>query len=162
MRNACKIGVGDDEFDVLHARVNHAIDRVIAAAPDTNHLDASIVASFFVKADAESVVFHTSPRKISSQLQVLNSQYDDPVRHIVLSETKTVLCSPGCTTPERTTVSQTPLPRRKLQFNFYAPLRANNAFIREPRVWLLQTACQPGAMAVIHHAQTRSRTPAPP
>ena len=52
-----QVGVGDDEFDVVHAGIDHAIDRVVAAAADADHLDASVVASFFVEADAESVVF---------------------------------------------------------------------------------------------------------
>ena len=70
-----QVGVGDDEFDVFHARVNHAIDGVVAAAADTDDLDASVVAGFFVEADAESVVFsHTSPRKISCQFSVVSSQ----------------------------------------------------------------------------------------
>src|SRR5208337_1839155 len=59
-----QIGVGHNEFNVLHPRINHAIDRVVAAAADPNDLDPSVVASFFVEADPQSVVItHTSPRK---------------------------------------------------------------------------------------------------
>src|SRR5208282_216087 len=47
-----QIGVGHDEFDVFHARVNHAIDRVVATAADTDDLDACVVARFFVETDA--------------------------------------------------------------------------------------------------------------
>ena len=70
-----QVGVGHNELDVLHAGVDHAVDGIVAAATDANDLDASVVAGFFVKADAESVVFHTSPRKISCQLSVVSSQY---------------------------------------------------------------------------------------
>jgi hypothetical protein len=62
-----QVGVRDDEFDMFHPRIDHAIDGVVAAAADSDDLDASVVASFFVETDAQSVVFHTSPRKISCQ-----------------------------------------------------------------------------------------------
>src|SRR5205807_5432139 len=49
----------------------------IAAAADADHFDASVVAGFFVKADAEFVVFFAHGQllgKISSQFPVLSFQ----------------------------------------------------------------------------------------
>src|SRR5208337_3521027 len=68
-----QVSVGHNEFDVFHTRINHAIDRIVAAPADTDNLDASVVARFLVEADTESVVFiHNSPRKsaVSSQFSV--------------------------------------------------------------------------------------------
>ena len=52
-----QVGVGDDEFDALHAGVDHAVDGVAAASAYTDHFDLGVVAGFFVKADANVVVF---------------------------------------------------------------------------------------------------------
>src|SRR5208282_2543253 len=99
-----QVGVGDDEFDVFHAGVNHAIDRVVAAATDTDDLDTSVVARFFVETDAESVVFvHISPRNrfsVESRASPPGGRARRPSLH---------------------------------HHNPYAPFLANSAFMREPK-----------------------------
>ena len=54
MRHAqrLQVGVGDDEFDALHAGVDHAVDRVAAASTHADDFDLGVVAGFFVEADA--------------------------------------------------------------------------------------------------------------
>ena len=49
-----QVGVGDDEFDALHAGINHAVDRVAAAAAHADDFDLGVVAGFFVEADANA------------------------------------------------------------------------------------------------------------
>ena len=54
-----QIGVGDDELDAFHAGIDHAVDRVAAAAAHADHLDLGVVAGLFVKADANAgIVCH--------------------------------------------------------------------------------------------------------
>ncbi len=59
MRHAqrLQVCVGHYELDALHAGINHAIDRVVAASTHTDNLDLGVVAGLFVKADANVVFF---------------------------------------------------------------------------------------------------------
>ena len=49
-----QVRVGDDELDALDAGVDHAIDRVATATADSDDFDLGIVASVFIKADANA------------------------------------------------------------------------------------------------------------
>jgi len=51
-----KVGIGDDEFDPLHARLDHPVDRVAATAADSDHFNPGVVARFFVETDANIVL----------------------------------------------------------------------------------------------------------
>ena len=53
-----QVGVGNDELDAFHTGVNHAIDRIVAAAAHPNDLDLGIVAGVFDIADANVLFFH--------------------------------------------------------------------------------------------------------
>jgi hypothetical protein len=54
-----KVGVGDHEFDALHAGVDHAVHGVAAASTHPDDFDLGVVASVFVEADANVVfIFH--------------------------------------------------------------------------------------------------------
>src|SRR5438034_11146680 len=59
MRHAqrLQVCVGHYELDALHAGINHAIDRVVAASTHTDNLDLGVVAGLIVKADANVVFF---------------------------------------------------------------------------------------------------------
>ena len=52
-----QVGVGDDEFDALHAGIDHAVDGVVAASAHADDLDLGVVAGVFVEADANVVFF---------------------------------------------------------------------------------------------------------
>jgi len=52
-----QVGIGNDEFDALHAGVNHAVDGIAATSADSDDFDFGVVPGFLVKADA-NVVAH--------------------------------------------------------------------------------------------------------
>ena len=60
MRHAqrLQIGVGNDELDALHTRIDHAVDCVAAASAYADHFDLGVIAGFLVEADANVVVAH--------------------------------------------------------------------------------------------------------
>ncbi len=54
-----QIGVGDDELNAFDSGVDHAVDRVAAAAAHADDFDFGIVVRLFIEADANAgIVFH--------------------------------------------------------------------------------------------------------
>ena len=51
-----QVGVGDDELYAFHPRFDHAIERVAAAAADTDDFDLGIVAGVVIELNADLVV----------------------------------------------------------------------------------------------------------
>src|SRR4029077_1402655 len=51
------VGVGDNELDAVHSRIDHAVHRVAAATAHADNLDLGIVKRLFVEADANARIF---------------------------------------------------------------------------------------------------------